>query len=243
MTLEWLGVQMVSHLQSDDMMEKMTVGGHQLIAATTAAEKVPASAINSDPFDQISKFDFGSMMYRLDSEGDKGCDWCLCLPAAKKETNANIEFYEGMVVTNLSTTRDKRVGGTAVGAIGGSAVAYYILQALDISTSYGIAGCIGGCVTGYLCLNQVDKKRAAKAIPKYKLIGVTIEDRSDSMPHCPCYTWCCAEDVSEITFKVKTSASSEGASVLDGCGVVIGRGLGHAETRLLLPFCHTLFLL
>jgi hypothetical protein len=234
---------MVSHLQSDDMMEKMTVGGRELIAATTAAEDVSAPAMNSDPFDQISKFDFGSMMYRLDSQGDKGCDWCLCLPAAKKETNADIEFYEGMVVTTLGTTRGKRIGGIAVGAVGSSAIVYYIMQALDYSASYGIVGCIVGGATGYMCLNKVDKTRAAKAIPKYKLIGVTIEDRSDSMPHCPCYKWCCAEDVSEITFKVKTSASSEGASVLDGCGVVIGRGLGHAETRLLLPFCHTLFLL
>ena len=62
---------------------------------------------------------------------------------------------------------------------------------------------------------------------------MTVEDRSDAMPCCPCYA-CCAEDVSEITFKIKTSASREGAAgILGSCcpgGIANAFGLEDAST-------------
>ena len=107
------------------------------------------------------------------------------------------------------------------------------LRPCGAQVGYGIVGGIIGGAAGYLFLNKVDTKRAVKAIPKYKLIGVTVEDRSDAMPCCPCYA-CCAEDVSEITFKIKTSASREGsAGVLGGCcpgGIANALGLEDAST-------------
>jgi hypothetical protein len=134
-------VHMVSHLQSDDMMKKMSMDGRRLIAATTAAESMSAPAMDSNPFDQTSKFDLGSMMYRLDSEGDKGCDWCLCIPTAKKATSANIEFFEGMVLTKLGTTSDKRIVGIAVGAIGGCAIVTSIMAVGYGASQTGGQGC------------------------------------------------------------------------------------------------------